>query len=108
MIEIAPILFKMMTERGPYDDIIERVKHEVRVRQMLEQSNINQEVNHQVKISADRLEQKMIAESLANKELLTSIAQAQREIASAAIEAWKQEQIEKATNHPENHIHSVK
>lgn len=104
LIEIAPILFKMMTERGPYDDIIERIKHEVKVRQMLEQSNINQEVNHQVKISADRLEQQMIAESLANRELLTSIAQAQREIASAAIEAWKQEQLEKATNSPKNYI----
>lgn len=104
LIEIAPILFKMMTERGPYDDIIERVKHDVKVRQMLEQSNINQEVNHQVKISADRLEQQMIAESLANKELLTSIAQAQREIASAAIEAWKIEQMEKAKSKSDNFI----
>ncbi len=98
LIEIAPILFKMMTERGPYDDIIDRVKHEVKVNQMLLQSNLNQEINTAVKIHSDKTEQKLSAELLANKELLNSIATAQSEIAKIAIEQWKKEQMEKVKN----------
>ncbi len=97
-IEIAPILFKMMTERGTYDDILDRVKHEVKVQQLLLQSNINQEINTAVKINTDKNEQKLNAELLANKELLESIAIAQAEIAKVAIEEWKKEQLEKVKN----------
>jgi hypothetical protein len=99
-IEIAPILFKMMTERGPYDDIMDFNKHQVKVRQMLFTSNLNEEINTEVKINSERSAQKLEAELLSNKELLKTIAMAQAEIASVAIEKWKQEQIKKAKNNP--------
>lgn len=91
-IEIAPILFKMMTERGPYDDIIDRIKHEIKVQQLQLQSNINQEINTAVKIHTEKYEQKLNAELHTNKEILESIAKAQQEIAIVAIEKWKEEQ----------------
>jgi hypothetical protein len=93
-IEIAPILFKMMTERGPYDDIIDRKKHEIKVQQLQLQSNINQEINTAVKIHTEKYEQKLNAELLSNKEILESIAKAQQEIAIVAIDKWKEEQKE--------------
>lgn len=99
-IEIAPILFKMMTERGPYDDILDRVKHEAKVNQLLLQSNMNQEINTAVKINAEKTEQKLNAELLANKELLESIAKAQAEIAKVAIESWKKEQVKRVKENP--------
>jgi hypothetical protein len=91
-IEIAPILFKMMTERGPYDDIVDRKKHEYKVKQLELQSNINQEINTAVKIHTDKYEQKLNAELQSNKEILEVIAKAQQEIAIVAIEKWKEEQ----------------
>jgi hypothetical protein len=94
-IEIAPILFKMMTERGPYDDIVDRIKHEHTVRQLEMQSNLNQEINTAVRIQTDKFEQKLNAELSANKDLLEAITQAQKEIAIVAIESWKEEQKEK-------------
>lgn len=94
-IEIAPILFKMMTERGPYDDMMERIKHEVKVKQLLLQSNLNQEVNMTVKLNTAKMEQKLNAELLANEELLKSIANAQAEIAKKAVEKWKEDQLGK-------------
>lgn len=94
-IEIAPILFKMMTERGPYDDIIDRMKHEFKVRQLEIQSNINQEINTAVKIHTDKYEQKLNVELQANKEVLEAISKAQQEIALVAIETWKEEQKKK-------------
>ena len=99
-IEIAPILFKMMTERGPYDDIIDKIKHEIKVKQLLEQSNLNEEINTAVKVNADKNSQKLNSELLANKDLLNSIAKAQAEIAQVAIDEWKKEQIEKMKKDP--------
>lgn len=93
-IEIAPILFKMMTERGPYDDIIDRIKHETKVRQLELQSNINQEINTAVRIHTEKHEQKLNIELQANKEILEAISKAQQELAIVAIEKWKEEQKE--------------
>jgi hypothetical protein len=93
-IEIAPILFKMMTERGPYDDIVDRKKHEYKVRQLEIQSNINQEINIAVRIHNEKYEQKLNAELESNKKILEAISKAQQEIAIAAIEKWKKEQKE--------------
>ena len=93
-IEIAPILFKMMTERGPYDDIIDRIKHETKVRQLELQSNINQEINTAVRIHTEKHEQKLNVELQANNEILQAISEAQQELAILAIKKWKEEQIE--------------
>ncbi|RFC54057.1 DUF4407 domain-containing protein [Brumimicrobium aurantiacum] len=105
-IEISPILFKMMTERGTYDDILDRIKHEAKVKQLLLQSNINEEINTAVKVHANKNEQKLNAELVANKDLLLSISKAQAEIAQVAIEEWKKEQLEKVKNDPSNMIKS--
>jgi len=105
-IEIAPIMFKMMTERGTYDDILDRIKHESKVKQLLLQSNINEEINTAVKIHADKNSQKLNAELITNKKLLESIAKAQAEIAEVAIEEWKKEQVEKVKKHPSSMIKS--
>lgn len=91
-IEIAPILFKMMTERGPYDDILDRIKHETNVRQLELQSNINQEINTAVRLHTEKHEHKLNAELQSNKEILEAIAKAQQELAIVAIEKWKEEQ----------------
>jgi hypothetical protein len=93
-IEIAPILFKMMTERGPYDDIIDRIKYETKVRQLELQSNTNQEINTAVRIHTEKYEQKLLVDLNANKEIIEAISKAQKEIAFVAIEKWKEEQKE--------------
>lgn len=105
-IEIAPIMFKMMTERGTYDEILDRMKHEAKVKQLLLQSNINEEINTAVKVHADKNSQKLNAELIANKYLLESISKAQAEIAQVAIEEWKKEQLIKVKNNPSTMISS--
>jgi mannose/fructose/N-acetylgalactosamine-specific phosphotransferase system component IID len=107
-IEIAPILFKMMTERGPYDDILDRIKHETKVKQMLIQSNLNEEINTQIKINSDRNEQKIRAEMEANNDLMQQILKAQTEVAEVAIQNWKKEQIKLVKLNPGLIIQSKK
>lgn len=94
-IEIAPILFKMMTERGPYDDIVDRIKYETKVRQLELQSNLNQEINTAVRIHTQKFEQKLNFELQSNKEIIEAISKAQQEIAIVAINKWKEDQKHK-------------
>lgn len=100
LIEIAPVLFKIMTARGAYDDIADRIRYEVKVGQMLKQSNFNQEVNSSLKIHSDKNEHRLSAELLANKQLLNSIVDAQSEIAEIAVNKWKMDQIEAVKKKP--------
>jgi len=92
-IEIAPILFKMMTERGPYDDIIDRIKHETMVRQLEIQSELNQEINSSLKISEQKSIMKMEKEIQTYEELLNEISKVKKELSIISINKWKEEQL---------------
>ncbi|MBK7553425.1 MAG: DUF4407 domain-containing protein [Flavobacteriales bacterium] len=49
-VEIAPVLFKMMTERGPYDDIVEQKKYEVLLNQQVAAlQGLNEDANATLK-----------------------------------------------------------
>jgi hypothetical protein len=97
-IEIAPILFKMMTERGPYDDIIDRIKHETMVRQLEIQSEINQEINTTLKTSEQKAILKMEMEIQTYEEILNEVSRVHKELSLISIENWKKEQIEFLAN----------
>lgn len=94
-IEVAPVLFKLMAESGPYDDVMERVKHESSVREQQRISDINDEINTSIKISSEKNQIRLDAELKGNIALLDKIALAQAEIAEIAVERWKQEEMEK-------------
>lgn len=92
-IEVAPVLFKLMTDSGPYDDIMERIKHESNVREKQKISDINDDINTSIKISSERNKSRLDAELKGNEELITSIAMAQADIAKLAVEKWKEKEI---------------
>ncbi|MBA6315164.1 DUF4407 domain-containing protein [Cellulophaga baltica] len=102
-IEVAPVLFKLMAESGPYDDIMDRIKHESAVSEKEKISEINDRINTSIKISTEKNQNRLDAEILGNKALLHKIALAQAEIAELAIEKWKEEEIKKL-NVGVNHI----
>jgi hypothetical protein len=102
-IEVAPVLFKLMAESGPYDDMMDRLKHESFVREKQKISDINDSINTSIKISTEKNQNKLDAEIAGNKSLLNKIALAQAEIAEIAIEKWKQEELNKLKNGV-NHI----
>ncbi len=101
-IEIAPVLFKLMTDAGPYDDIIDRMKHEINVAERQKISDLNDKINTDILISTDKNKGRLDAELKGNKELLESIALSQAEIAKKAVEKWKENELkklEKTTSH---------
>ncbi len=94
-IEIAPVLFKLMAESGPYDDIMERIKHETNVLEKQKISDLNDNINTSIKISTEKNQIRLEAELLGNKALLEKIALAQAAVAEIAVEKWKEEELKK-------------
>jgi len=102
-IEVAPVLFKLMAESGPYDDIMDRLKHESFVSEQQKISDINDYINTSINISTEKNQNKLEAEIKGNKALLNKIALAQAEIAEIAVEKWKEEELKKL-KYGVNHI----
>ena len=94
-IEIAPVLFKLMTESGPYDEEVKRRRHAFTLAQRKLISDLNEEVATDLKIISDKNSNRHATEISANQDLMMKIAQAQTEIAEAAVKKWKQEELAK-------------
>lgn len=101
-IELAPILTKLITKRGIYDEKLDRVEYENMVEQKSIISQINSEINEHLrraeeaaKLSGDIMIQKqkdkLDAELANNKILLETIAKYQQELALEAIKKWYEE-----------------
>jgi hypothetical protein len=101
LIEVAPVLFKLMTESGPYDDVLERIKHEVFIAEKLKISNLNDEVNTDLEISTNKNKNRMTAELKGNSELLNTIATKQADLAKIAIDKWYNDELEKLKANPD-------
>lgn len=94
-IEVAPVLFKLMSESGPYDDIMDRIKHETNVQEMQKISDINDEINTNIRLSTEKNQIRLNAELQGNQALLDKIALAQAEIAELAVNKWKESELNK-------------
>lgn len=101
-IEITPILFKMMTESGPYDDRLEEVRYASEVTKKKFISDLNEQINTELKLTNALNQNKIEAEMKANKELMDSIALAQAEIAAIAINEWKAKKMLEVEIDPES------
>lgn len=106
-IEIAPILTKLITKRGPYDEILDRVEYETMVEQKEIISQKNSEINELLikaeeagKLKGETFIQsqkdKLDAELKNNKIILDKIAAYQQEIALIHIENWYKTEKAKA------------
>lgn len=107
VIEVIPVLFKMMVSFGPYDRLIEAERHCIDVMCEKRKSDINDEINTSVEISTKQNLDRLEAEVAANKQLLEKIASAQAEILSEAIELWRAQELEKVRNNPTAYIQTA-
>jgi hypothetical protein len=100
IIEVSPVLFKMMIAKGDYDVMLTSDNNEIEVEELVRMSKKNDWANTEIS--------KIIEENkvglASNVELLNSIAKAQSEIAQVAIEKWKEQEIKKAQENPGNII----
>lgn len=106
IIETAPTFFKMMIASGPYDDLLRAEMHRARVLSDKSISDINDDINTEVKISTAKNKERLAAEQLANKELMERIAKAQAELLQTAIDLWREEELTKIKENPSSYIQS--
>lgn len=107
LIECLPVISKLMTKRGPYDEILDRIEYVTMVDQKEIISQKNSEINELLikaeeagKLKGDTFIQsqkdKLDAELKNNKIILDKIASYQQEIALLHIENWYKTEKAKA------------
>lgn len=103
-IEIIPTLFKLMMIDGAYDAVLQLEKHRAVNIALEQESNINDDINTNIKISTKKNEERFEAEVKANKELMEKIAKTQAELLQTAIEKWREEELAKINENPSAYI----
>lgn len=106
IIETAPTFFKMMIASGPYDDLLRAEMHRVKVLSDKRVSDINDEINTEVKISVQKNMERLEAEKIANKKIMEQIANVQAELLETAIEEWRKEELVKIKANPSEYINN--
>lgn len=109
LLETLPVLTKLFSQKGPYDEMLQRLEYEASVNQKKIISELNDEINNllqeiqeinklkgQVRLSSEKA--KLDAELKANQELLDDISSKQAMLAKIAIDKWYQEEREKLEN----------
>ena len=104
IIETAPTFFKMMIASGPYDDLLRAEMHRVRVLSEKRISDVNDEVNTAVQISVEKNKGRLEAELAANKLVMEKLATAQAGLIEKAIEDWREKELQKIKDNPEEYI----
>jgi len=103
-IETAPIIVKLLSKKGPYDELLERIEYEHFLEQQKIISDKNEEINNllveiqsinklkgEVRMKTEK--SKLDAELQANTILLDDIANRQAELAKLAIERWYENEL---------------
>jgi hypothetical protein len=107
VLETAPVLVKLLTKRGPYDEKLDAIEYQVYIEESKKIDMLNREINEYMKLASDsakltgviRLDaekDKLEIELRNNKELLTKLANYQQDLANIYVDAWYQEEKEKA------------
>ena len=104
IIETAPTFFKMMIASGPYDDLLRSEMHKVRVLSDKRISDLNDDINTEVRISVEKNKDRLEAELAANKELMEKIAKVQAELLQTAIAEWREAEMAKIKENPSAYI----
>lgn len=104
ILETAPVFVKLLTKRGPYDEILERTEYELKVREKEAISKMNTEISQNLIRMEEmaKLEKEMVLriqkdkldhELKVNKNILDEIAQKQESLAKEHIEKWYQDEL---------------
>jgi hypothetical protein len=106
-LETAPVVVKLLTKRGPYDENLDAQEYKVYIEESRKIDSLNREINEYIKLSNEAAKlsgslriqaekEKLDIELQNNKKLLNTLADRQRELAEMYADAWYQEEKEKA------------
>lgn len=94
-IETAPIFVKLISAKGPYDDLLERHEHSIENFKIEQMSKLNQKTNERLEIIIESGNNAVREELEGNKNLMKRIIEAETELAQELINQWKEVEMEK-------------
>lgn len=103
MLETAPIFVKLLSQRGPYDEIYDSLEHEVRAREQKKRFEVDDQMSTDLSLNNNMRARQLAAElelsrrTMASLETLAGpeILEAQLEIARLITAEWKRAELQK-------------
>jgi hypothetical protein len=108
IIELAPLLLKIFTDKGNYDLKVKTIEETVKSKEIEQISYLNDEVNTRVKIKVGVNENVVNRELQDNKNLMEKISNAQLDLAKEIIEIWKGAELAKIRKNPKKYVGNLR
>ncbi len=89
LIEAAPILVKLLSQRGPYDELLEKEEYEKQIEYKKQKIKARVLANNYIELLKQKDELQIEAEKRNNEKLIQEIEQAKNDINKKLIEKWK-------------------
>ena len=94
-IETSPIFVKLISSKGPYDDLLEKHEHSIENFKIEQMSKLNQKTNERLEIVIQSGNNAVREELEGNRNLMKRIIDAETELAQEMINQWKEEEMGK-------------
>ncbi|NJO90078.1 MAG: DUF4407 domain-containing protein, partial [Chloroflexia bacterium] len=94
LIESSPILVKLLSKRGPYDELIDKEEYEKQIEYKKQKVKAKILANNYLELLKQKDELQIDAEKRNNEKLVKEIEEAKNEINKLAIGKWKQQEID--------------
>lgn len=107
-IELAPLLFKILSDKGNYDVIMNGIEEKTLSEQIEEISKINIDTDDRIKLKIGETENIRKQNLNDNLELLNKISSAQLSVAQEIIDIWKSDELRKIRENPEKYVATLR
>ncbi|RLD77129.1 MAG: DUF4407 domain-containing protein [Bacteroidetes bacterium] len=94
LIEAAPILVKLLSRRGPYDELIDKEEYEKQIEYKKQKIKAKVLANNYLELLKQKDELQIEAEKRNNKNLVKHIEEAKEDINKKVVEKWKEKELE--------------
>ncbi len=94
LIESSPILVKLLSKRGPYDELIDKEEYEKQIEYKKQKVKAKVLANNYLELLKQKDELQIDAEKRNNEKLVKEIENAKNEINKLAIGKWKKQEID--------------
>lgn len=98
LIEAAPILVKLLSRRGPYDELIDKEEYEKQIEYKKQKVKAKILANNYLELLKQKDELQIEAEKRNNKSLIKQIEVAKEDINKKVVEKWKEKELENAVD----------
>jgi len=92
-IEITPVLVKLLSPRGPYDDLLDKHEHTFVMAKMDSLGSLTQATQEKLEMIMESGRQRLDSELAAHGEMMESYKKARLEVAENIIAQWKEDQL---------------